>query len=91
MHPAFHQMIDQCVSGQLIAMEVRQDDVVQSFKALCGPMNSEVARVQAPTSIRAIHGIDKVMNAVHCTDLASDGVMEVEYFFVILESRTRNE
>ena len=60
IHPAFHQMIDQCVSGPMIAIEVRQEDVVQSFKRLCGPHDSDKARSQYPNSIRAQFGRDKV-------------------------------
>jgi nucleoside-diphosphate kinase len=91
IHPAFHQMIDQCVCGPLIAIEVRQENVVQAFKRLCGPHDAEKAKAQSPQSIRALYGHDKVMNAVHCTDLESDAQLEVEFFFVILESRSRNE
>lgn len=32
---------------------------------------------------RARFGLDKVRNAVHCTDLPEDGSLEVEYFFSI--------
>ena len=38
-----------------------------------------------PKTLRAQHGLDKVMNAVHCSDLAEDGQLEVEYFFRILQ------
>lgn len=72
IHPAFHQMIDQCVSGPLIAIEIRQENVVPAFKRLCGPHDSEKAKAQFPKSIRAFYGRDKVMNAVHCTDLESE-------------------
>lgn len=34
--PDFSAMIDQIVSGPCIALEVRQDNVVQGFKSLCG-------------------------------------------------------
>ena len=30
--------------------------------------------------------LDKVMNAMHCTDLTEDGQLEVEYFFRILQA-----
>lgn len=34
---------------------------------------------------RAKFGLDRVRNAVHCTDLPEDGVVESEYFFNILQ------
>ncbi len=37
-----------------------------------------------PDTIRAIFGRDRIRNAIHCTDLAKDGVFECKYFFRIL-------
>jgi hypothetical protein len=34
---------------------------------------------------RAKFGQDRVRNAVHCTDLPEDGVLECKYFFDILQ------
>ncbi len=55
------------------------------MRQLVGPHDPELARVLRPHTIRAKHGLDKVMNAVHITDLAEDGQLEVEYFFRILQ------
>uniref|UniRef100_A0A8C2X7H6 Nucleoside diphosphate kinase homolog 7 n=1 Tax=Cyclopterus lumpus TaxID=8103 RepID=A0A8C2X7H6_CYCLU len=46
----------------------------------------EVCRHLRPTSLRALYGRDKVKNAVHCTDLPEDGLLEVQYFFRILDA-----
>ncbi|CAF4219981.1 unnamed protein product, partial [Rotaria magnacalcarata] len=46
----------------------------------------EIARHIRPRTLRAIYGKDKVKNAVHCTDLAEDTTLEIEYFFRILEN-----
>ena len=43
--------------------------------------------MKKPNSIRAKFGTDKVKNAVHCTDLEEDGVIESEYFFNILQQK----
>jgi nucleoside-diphosphate kinase len=40
--PEYSQMIDQIVSGPLIAMEIRQENVVSGFKALCGAYDPRV-------------------------------------------------
>ena len=38
-----------------------------------------------PKTIRGQHGTDNIRNAVHCTDLPTDGVNECEYFFNVLQ------
>lgn len=55
------------------------------FRELCGPMDPELARVLRPKSLRAMFGLNKIRNGVHCTDLAEDGSLEVSYFFTILQ------
>ncbi len=46
-----------------------------------------MAKTVRGKSIRAVYGKDKGRNAVHCTDLDEDGVLEVEYFFNILQKK----
>lgn len=36
----------------------------------------EIARHLRPNSLRALYGKNKIQNAVHCTDLPEDGVLE---------------
>jgi nucleoside-diphosphate kinase len=35
-------------------------------------------------TVRATFGLDRVQNAVHCTDLEEDGLLESEFFFKVL-------
>lgn len=63
-------------------MEVRQENVVSTFRELCGPHDPEIARNLRPNTIRAKFGTDRVKNAVHCTDLPEDGVLEVFYSYI---------
>ncbi|EGR27179.1 nucleoside diphosphate kinase 7, putative [Ichthyophthirius multifiliis] len=83
--PEFNQIADHISSGTSIVMEIRQENVVQLFRDICGPMDPEIAKISQPSSIRAIYGIDRIRNAVHCTDLPEDGQLEVEFFFNILQ------
>lgn len=46
----------------------------------------EIARHLRPGTLRAIFGKTKIQNAVHCTDLPDDGLLEVQYFFKILDN-----
>lgn len=81
----FSAMIGELASGVCIAMEVRApDDVVGKLRELCGPYDVEIAKHLRPRTLRAQLGRDNVHNAVHCTDLPEDGVLESQYFFSIL-------
>eukprot|EP00746_Dinoflagellata_sp_MGD_P089249 gnl/MRDRNA2_/MRDRNA2_35242_c0_seq1.p1 gnl/MRDRNA2_/MRDRNA2_35242_c0~~gnl/MRDRNA2_/MRDRNA2_35242_c0_seq1.p1 ORF type:complete len:368 (+),score=77.96 gnl/MRDRNA2_/MRDRNA2_35242_c0_seq1:90-1193(+) len=82
--PEYHDMVGQLCAGPSLVMEVRQEDAVQSFRKLAGPHDPEVAKHLRPNTLRAKFGIDRVKNGIHATDLAEDGLLEVEYFFNIL-------
>lgn len=82
--PEYHDMVGQLCAGPSLVMEIRQEDAVPSFRQLVGPMDPEVAKHLRPNTLRAKFGVDRVKNAVHCTDLPEDGLIEVEYFFNIM-------
>lgn len=82
----YSDMVSELASGLLIALELVKDNAVSEFRKLCGPRDVSVAKQIRPQSLRALFGTDLVHNAVHCTDLEEDAPLEVEYFFVILES-----
>ena len=66
-------------------MEVRQDNVVPAFKSLCGCYDPVMGNAKGEqSSIRQLWGIDRVKNAVHCTDVIEEGILECEYFFVLM-------
>ena len=79
--PEYVPITEQMTTGPSIVMEVRQENAVASFRELCGPMDPEIAKNLRPNTLRARFGIDRARNAVHCTDLPEDGVMESQYFF----------
>ena len=83
----YYSMVEELCSGPCIALEItsRDDDVHQRLRELAGPADPEIARHLRPKTLRAKFGSDKIKNAVHCTDLFEDCVLEVEYFFKILD------
>jgi len=87
--PEYHDMVTALCAGACLVMEVRQKDAVATFRKLVGPHDPEVAKHLRPKTLRAIFGKDRVKNAVHCTDLPEDGLLEVEYFFNILQSKPK--
>lgn len=83
--PEYAAIVDHVSSGPIIALEVRQDNVVHSLRSVVGPHDPEIAKILRPNTIRSVFGKDRVKNAVHCTDLPEDGVLEVQYFFELLQ------
>lgn len=78
------KLIESMLGGPCVAIEVRHEDPVLPFRELCGPFDPDIARQLRPNSLRAKFGIDRIRNAVHCTDLPEDGPLEVQYFFQTL-------
>jgi nucleoside-diphosphate kinase len=88
--PDYSQMVEELSSGSCIAFELISSDnnknnIVESFRQLCGPSDPEVGRHIRPNTIRAKFGQSRVQNAIHCTDLPEDGPLESEFFFSILQ------
>ncbi|XP_030583683.1 nucleoside diphosphate kinase homolog 7 isoform X1 [Archocentrus centrarchus] len=81
----YPSMVTELCSGPCMVLEIHGTDAPQTFREFCGPADPEIARHLRPTTLRALYGKDKVKNAVHCTDLPEDGVLEVQYFFKILD------
>ena len=79
----YMSMVMQLCSGMSIVLEVQgsDDEIQPKFRALCGPADVETAKILRPKSIRAIFGTDKTLNAVHCTDLKEDTMLELEFIF----------
>ena len=44
-------------------------------------LSQEIARHLRPKTLRAQFGTNKIQNAVHCTDLPEDGLLEVRACF----------
>ncbi|XP_066601082.1 nucleoside diphosphate kinase homolog 7 isoform X2 [Prorops nasuta] len=87
--PDYESMVVELQSGACIAMEVKPKDeqlnVNVEFRKLCGPLDPEIAKQIRPNTLRAKYGKTRPQNAIHCSDLPEDGVLEAEYFFKILD------
>lgn len=82
--PDFAERVTQLCSGLSIGLEVRAQNAVHVFRQTAGPWDVEMAQKLFPDTIRAKYGHDRIMNAVHCTDLPEDGVSECEYIFELM-------
>lgn len=81
----YNALVMELTSGPCIALEVRAQNAPIAFREMTGPADPEIARHLRPRTLRALFGQDKVKNSVHCTDLPEDGILEVEYFFKVLD------
>ncbi|KAG5681492.1 hypothetical protein PVAND_010922 [Polypedilum vanderplanki] len=84
----YASMVLQLQSGACLAIEVQgnnDDGVQKAFRSLCGPSDPSIAKIIRPNTIRANFGTDKILNAVHCTDLSEDTLLEMEYIFKELD------
>lgn len=81
----YPSMVTELCSGPCMVLEIHGTNTPQTFREFCGPADPEISRHLRPNTLRALYGKDKVKNAIHCTDLPEDGILEVQYFFKILD------
>lgn len=79
--PEYGDHVVHMCSGMSVALEVRAEDAVTTFRQTAGPWDVDMAKELRPGTIRASYGVDIIRSAVHCTDLDSDGISECEYCF----------
>jgi len=54
-------MVEALILGPCIAMNIRSpQNALESFRAVCGPSDPELARILRPTTLRALYGDNKV-------------------------------
>lgn len=82
--PEYPDHVVQLATGLSVAMELRAQNAVETFRVTAGPWDVEMAKDLHPGSLRAKFGIDRVLNGVHCTDLPEDGPLECEYCFKLM-------
>ncbi|GAA56212.1 nucleoside-diphosphate kinase [Clonorchis sinensis] len=76
----YPEMLDQLACGPCVALEIASTeegvDVQKTFREFVGPLDPEIAKFLRPQTLRAKFGVDKIHNAVHCTDLPEDTELE---------------
>ena len=79
---AFYDKLTSFISsGPVIAMQLVRDGGIAAWRKLIGPTNSETARAEAPSSLRARFGTDGSFNAVHGSDAPESAARECAFFF----------
>jgi nucleoside-diphosphate kinase len=79
--PFFEGLTSFMSSGPVIGMELIGEDMIKKWRLFIGPTNCQVARAEAPDSIRALFGKEGVRNAVHGSDSVGSAEREIDIFF----------
>lgn len=68
-------------SGKIVKLDLEGEAAVRRWRELIGPTNSEVARKEAPGSVRARYGKDVQRNAAHGSDSPKSAARELSLMF----------
>ena len=68
-------------SGDVIKLELQGENAVRLWRELIGPTNSETARKEASSSIRALYGKVNQRNAAHGSDSLESAARELALMF----------
>ncbi|ORC93699.1 putative nucleoside diphosphate kinase [Trypanosoma theileri] len=66
---------------QLVSLNDDVVDVISTVREVCGPFDPFIAKELRPKTIRAIFGVNRAENAVHCCDLPDEGPLYADFFF----------
>jgi len=77
----FENLINFMTSGPAIALALRKPNAIAEWRTLLGPTKTEVAKQQAPNSIRALYGTNDTKNAVHGSDSVKSANRELNLLF----------
>ena len=77
----FDELVDFITSGPVTVMELQKEDAVKEWRHILGNTDSNIARNEAPDSIRAKYGENKQRNACHGSDSEESARREIQFFF----------
>jgi nucleoside-diphosphate kinase len=82
--PFYEELTSFISSDFVVGLELIAENVISKWRTLIGPTNCQVARVDAPNSIRAQFGTSGVRNACHGSDASNSfNVLTKKSFFVL--------
>lgn len=79
--PFYPNLVDFMTSDLCVGMELVRENAIKHWRTLLGPTNTQVAKEQAPNSIRAQYGTDGTKNACHGSDSKPSAKRELDLVF----------
>jgi len=77
----FDDLVDFMTSGNTVALKLERENAIKTWRAVMGPTNFEVAREEAPDSVRALYASSMTKNASHGSDSAESAKRELDFWF----------
>lgn len=77
----FPTLVEFVTSDVCVGMELVKDDAIKAWRGLLGPTNTQKAKDEAPSSLRAQFGTDGTRNACHGSDAPESADRELDFFF----------
>ncbi|KAI6651528.1 Thioredoxin domain-containing protein 3-like [Oopsacas minuta] len=94
--PQFPDLVAFMTGGPSVCLALTQSSnkdkgIVEEFRNIIGPYDAELARVEAPTSLRAKYGTDAIYNAIHANSTREQAARELAFCFPKLGGDKRGE
>jgi len=77
----FGELVEFMTSGSIVAMKLERENAIKTWRTVMGPTNFEVAKEQAPDSVRALYATNMTKNASHGSDSTESAKRELDFFF----------
>jgi len=76
--PFYQDLINYMISGPIVSIALEKENAVEDYRKLIGATNPENAD---EGTVRKLYGTSIERNAVHGSDSADNGKIEVSFFF----------
>mmetsp|Transcript_20330 Transcript_20330/g.24353 ORF Transcript_20330/g.24353 Transcript_20330/m.24353 type:complete len:309 (+) Transcript_20330:55-981(+) len=77
----YENLVSFMSSGPVIGLVLAKENAISEWRSLMGPTNSQIAREQKPSCLRAKYGTDGTQNACHGSDSVTSAAREIRFFF----------
>lgn len=79
--PFYETLVGYITSGPIVALELVGDNAIKKWRALIGPTNLDMAKQQAPNSLRALYARSTTENFAHGSDSPASAARELGIIF----------
>jgi len=88
--PFYDGLVSFMTSGPITVIVLEKHQAIADWRKLLGPTNTEKAKAEDPSSIRAKYGTDGTQNACHGSDSTASAAREISIFFPDIAATTSN-